>query len=663
MTRTLKLALSAVLGVMLVVPAMAQDNFPDVPENHWAYEALARMKREGLLVGYPDGLFRGGRSATRYEMAVAIHATYSYLKNITDSLQTQINEIKGRPAGGGEVSREEFDNLKATVADLQNKVNAINPQDIADLKRMASTFERELASMGVDVQQLKKDIADLGDRVTNLENRLPVDISGTIDFVLTAGYGDDEFGGRPGITWDGRPTGVDRRDPTNNSVGVGADRDLAVLHEAAITLTGANKTGAKFKGTFVVGNMFDSLSGNVAWGDQSSISMGNSSAFGFAPFREGDAGYYIQNLSVAFDTSLYGAGLGIEAGRIGYKVSPYIFMRPDNTPYFANDRWDNGEWNFDGAILGFNFGSAKLNVFGGRTVSSDASGTAPVVGQSTSMQPMGGLSFNTDQFLGVHASVPITNNGSLNLAYLWLDTNAPTAVADDKLEIFGGDLKFTFGSIMVNAGYAQSNTRDGDNTVIDEDNSEYHVKLGYSANRWGASVGYRNIDPQYMAPGSWGRIGTWWNPTDIQGFMGKAHFDLNTDLRLTGSFESYTGVDDEVAGGSNAFLGEDDEITRFMFGLEYKLATNYDLALGVEEVRMEFDDAGNMGGFGNDKVTERWYNIGLGWSVADNAKLSFLWQVSDYKAREANPMFQPFGGAFGGVAKGGLFTTQLKVRF
>ena len=142
MTRTLKLALSAVLGVMLVVPAIAQDNFPDVPENHWAYEALARMKREGLLVGYPDGLFRGGRSATRYEMAVAIHATYSYLKNITDSLQTQINNI---PSGGtGGVSREEFDNLKATVADLQNKVNAINPPDIADLKRMASTFERPL---------------------------------------------------------------------------------------------------------------------------------------------------------------------------------------------------------------------------------------------------------------------------------------------------------------------------------------------------------------------------------------------------------------------------------------------------------------------------------------------------------------------------------------
>ena len=114
--------------------------------------------------------------------------------------------------------------------------------------------------------------------------------------------------------------------------------------------------------------------------------------------------------------------------------------------------------------------------------------------------------------------------------------------------------------------------------------------------------------------------------------------------------------------GSDFALDEDDEIIRYVLGLEYRLAANYDLALGVEEVRMTLDGA-NFSGFGNDEVIQRWYNVGFGWNIADNAKLKFLWQVSDYKAREANPMFQPFGGAFGGVAKGGLFTTQLKVRF
>lgn len=62
----LKLAFFATVAGVTVLPAIAQDNFPDVPSNHWAYEALARMKKEGLLVGYPDGLYRGSRPLSRY---------------------------------------------------------------------------------------------------------------------------------------------------------------------------------------------------------------------------------------------------------------------------------------------------------------------------------------------------------------------------------------------------------------------------------------------------------------------------------------------------------------------------------------------------------------------------------------------------------------------
>ena len=57
MNRTLKFALSAVLGFGLVLPAAAQSNFPDVPDNHWAYEAIGNLKGK-ILFGYPDGLYR-----------------------------------------------------------------------------------------------------------------------------------------------------------------------------------------------------------------------------------------------------------------------------------------------------------------------------------------------------------------------------------------------------------------------------------------------------------------------------------------------------------------------------------------------------------------------------------------------------------------------------
>ena len=152
MKRTLKIALSAVLGAALIVPAIAQDAFPDTPENHWAYEALREMKNNGLLVGYPDGLFRGPRPASRYELAVAIHATYKHLKNITDGLDGRINDLKKliddmKPGTSTGVSQAEFDSLKAAVADLQGQMGSMKAwgTDIASLKKMAGTFRRSSA--------------------------------------------------------------------------------------------------------------------------------------------------------------------------------------------------------------------------------------------------------------------------------------------------------------------------------------------------------------------------------------------------------------------------------------------------------------------------------------------------------------------------------------
>lgn len=48
-------------------------NFPDVPENHWAYEFVNSLAQRGLLVGYPDGEFKGNQSMTRYEFAAVIY--------------------------------------------------------------------------------------------------------------------------------------------------------------------------------------------------------------------------------------------------------------------------------------------------------------------------------------------------------------------------------------------------------------------------------------------------------------------------------------------------------------------------------------------------------------------------------------------------------------
>ena len=70
--------LTARMDALLSVlnPNMSKD-FPDVPENHWAYEAVSRLAGNGIVEGYEDGRYHGERQMTRYEMAEIIYNALS----------------------------------------------------------------------------------------------------------------------------------------------------------------------------------------------------------------------------------------------------------------------------------------------------------------------------------------------------------------------------------------------------------------------------------------------------------------------------------------------------------------------------------------------------------------------------------------------------------
>ena len=64
--------------------------FPDVPENHWAYEYVKLLTERGYLTGYPDGEFKGDRAMTRYEYAAII---YRALQNGAPSDGTMVRSV------------------------------------------------------------------------------------------------------------------------------------------------------------------------------------------------------------------------------------------------------------------------------------------------------------------------------------------------------------------------------------------------------------------------------------------------------------------------------------------------------------------------------------------------------------------------------------------
>ena len=674
MKRSTKLALSLVLAVGTVAPAFAQDNFPDVPANHWAYEALARMKRDGLLVGYPDGLYRGGRPASRYELAVAMHAVYTNLKNITDGLDAQIRAIQ-TGANPSDVQA-----LKDAVAALQADLAAMKGygDDIAALKRAAEVFDRELKSLGVDVDAMKKDLLDLSGRVKSLEDKKPaIEISGDVNLLVLAGH---SSGGTAGITMDGRQAGVS---PTGAQAGL--QQDLNVLHEAAFTFTGTNSSGVKFTGTAVIGNMLSNNPGlpGDSFGSQSVLPSGR--------YNDNvNQDIYLQNLEASFDTKVFGLGqTGVRVGRIQKSVDPWSFQRIDNTSYFSNERWDNGKYALDGLNGDFKIFGAKASAFAGRTsgrnsingidINQVVLGNNRVAGNTLGTSaPVGGIGTGSsnelvnvagngsvgdvDRILGLQAAFPLFKVGNINLSYLWMDSdnegggllNAPGFV--NRLEVYGGDADFTFGRIKVGGSYHQNDLKGNDTPVVSsDDNSAFDANVGYAGNRFTVYGKYRQIEANYIAPGDWGRLGVIRNPGNIRGFQYGGTFNINNLLVLSGSGETSTGLDQTGQIVNQPFDG-DSKMNSYAVRLDYKFSPNVSLYGSFEETRL----SGLTGGFDQGDTTKyRFATVGVGYGLSERAKLNVAYQYLD----AANDAFNLAVQNSDGRNRGGLLTTQLTVKF
>ncbi|HEY3779503.1 MAG TPA: S-layer homology domain-containing protein, partial [Fimbriimonadaceae bacterium] len=629
-------------------PSLAQP-FPDTPDNHWATQAIEELHKDGILVGYPGGLFRGGRPASRYEMAVAIASAFEHLRKIADGFQDRLNDITGMKTRGP------FDSgpYKDAIAQIQDELNSMKGwgEDIANLKRLAGMFEKELTSLGLDYEQLKVDLSGLAKRVGVLEtNQLPIDIHGDATFLMMGGFSNAN---RPGITVDGRLVGVN----SNTGSPSGFPESFAIYHELALKLSSNNPKEPEWHAMVVESDMVGGFTSGAVTGTFPS----QSTSAPLTGFGNGPESLYVQNAEVDLHKTV-----DASLGRVGYSISPYIFQRPDPNPYLKNDRWSDGLWTFDGGIVSAKRGIFKVVAFGGKQDSPVTSSGVPLQpmtigsmaprftpGVST-LQPLG-LPQNNLANGGSTIGLPINEHfglqgnlqsGPLNvdLAYIWLESNqgvtsmgtVPGTLpsAANRAQVFGGDLKWNSGPFQLNGGYSQSNLYEGNTSVVDKDNNAWHGDLDYTAKKWGLGVGYRSIGALFGAPGDWGRIGTWWNPTDIQGLDARMHVGLTNTLNLSASAEWDTGLGTSVTTPAGTFAGLNggDRISDYGAELGYHPGGPWQLSLGAELVYWNLENRNAFQGsaaFLGGKPTERWYNLGFGYSLGDNAKFNLLWQFSD----------------------------------
>lgn len=156
-----KLSLVLVLALVGVVFAFAVD-YTDVPEGHWAYNAVMKATAAGLLQGFPDGTFRGTDSVTRYQLAEAMAKLLEYSDAGDAKLQELVFALTKKVAGLSLDISEVVKGIEGTSKSLSDAVALLNAHDadITALKKKLTDTEITVKLLGQAIAKLRKDLKD-----------------------------------------------------------------------------------------------------------------------------------------------------------------------------------------------------------------------------------------------------------------------------------------------------------------------------------------------------------------------------------------------------------------------------------------------------------------------------------------------------------------------
>jgi hypothetical protein len=505
------------------VPALT-----DVPAGHWAKDAIDRLVSRGIILGYPDGTYRGTQNLTRYEAAVIIARLLDQIRtgdvsttNITaedlTALQNAIQELAADLTALGvrvsdleenAVNRDDFSRLEARVEELAAAngdaaaITAIQAQ-IAELTARADEYD----TLRADIDDNASSIAALNDLtvllnqdILNLQDRVSAVESAQADFVQRSDF--DNLAGRVG-TIDTRVTTLENA-PRFSVVGSLAPRfgRLALVQNGA----GDFDVDRLTNGTFGAG-VFSSLANgadvtvvdttqnfnNAATGigltfgvratnlvSTGSLAVRNA-AINFGSAAVTDTGGTVRRAITLSDASVDGTFAGgpfsvrYTQASNAFKFSDYLFSNSDGLagPGFVATFSPAHPLNPTVTVVGGNStsgaitgGAAVANYFGVRTVVKPNANST--VGVSYAQAEGKGVGFSTDYNvqLGI---VNVKGEGAISIP------NAPQNF------VFGG-------------GTLQNAFTNGNKAFY----TEARANLGIAQ----FGVNYRTIDPDFNIDGT-----------------------------------------------------------------------------------------------------------------------------------------------------------------
>ena len=144
----------------------------DVPQGHWAYDAVAQLVKDGLIKGYPDGTFKGKRPMTRYEAAVLTYRA--------------VDQIEAQIAAGRAVSQADIDAAKKLLAAFGKELKAVETH-VDALQKQVDGVKAEADATQLRVNQGKVGLLFQERPGTSFSNMSVINGGPTTQFGATPG--------------------------------------------------------------------------------------------------------------------------------------------------------------------------------------------------------------------------------------------------------------------------------------------------------------------------------------------------------------------------------------------------------------------------------------------------------------------------------------------
>ena len=405
-------------------------------------------------------------------------------------------------------------------------------------------------------------------------------------------------------------------------------------------------------------------------------------------------------------------------GRFGNQYTRYTLKQADADFYTNLIQTDSGDIIGDGAAVNLKAGPAHVNAFAVKMSAdqfsqpyggSAATGTLGQVGNpfnpirsaAAQVRPGGLITANhaaaLDQGYGVRATfgapeaatlgftleqfglsntrltTPANNGLGLNSTDGITDPNASGRNAQfNRLTVYGADFSGALpfglpgikkGGLLVDASYtvsAQGFNQGFNNVGNGFRYSSTDDQIGAAFGGLTLKGGYQYVGPEFSAPGYWGRVGAWTNPTNVRGPVVSAKFAFTPKLSLNADYEQYKAAYGTNKDGSpvNSPLQQGDHLYRYQVGFNYGLSSAYGVDLGYEDVKYKLNNAsGLLSAAGSPRET--YVNIGIGHTINSNASIKLLYQIVHYDDKGTG--FDPTAG--GGKEDGGVAVGQFQLKF